>query len=155
MSLRSIPAPTNASMTAFWRSLVWFIAPVTSGATNSIEALTVSVSGVPCTSPAPTTVTCRVALSALAVGPDDESQPERAATASPAAARSRKRVGIFALAAIGMPGTIPSGRHKDLAVRIGVRKVVERVADPIKADLTGDHRSHVDVALGDRAQAVG
>src|ERR1700704_808794 len=150
MSLRSTPEPTSASMTAFWRSLVWFIAPVTSGATNSIEALTVSVSGVPCTSPAPTTVTCRVSLSALAVGPDDASQPERATAASPAAARRRNRVGIFALAAIGMPGTIPSGSHQDLAVRVGMRQVVERRTDAIKVDLTGDHRCHIDVALGDR-----
>ena len=39
------------------RSLVWFIAAVTSGAMASIETLTVKVSGVPCTSPEPTTVT--------------------------------------------------------------------------------------------------
>ncbi|CFS39782.1 Uncharacterised protein [Mycobacterium tuberculosis] len=32
MSLRSRPAPTSASITACWRSLVWFIALVTSAA---------------------------------------------------------------------------------------------------------------------------
>src|SRR5690242_12110848 len=120
MSLRSMPEPTKASMTACWRSLVWFIAPLTSGATNSIDALTVSLSGVPCTSPAPTTVTWRVSLSGAAVGPDDESHAETPTAARPAAARSRKRVDIFALAAIGMPGTLPSGSHQDLAVRVGV-----------------------------------
>ena len=36
MFLRSIPAPTSALITACWRSFVWFIAVVTSGAVNSM-----------------------------------------------------------------------------------------------------------------------
>src|SRR5207248_440753 len=144
----------NASMTARCRSLVWFIALLTSGATNSIDALSVSVSGVPCTWPAPTTVTWRVPLSADPVGPDDESQAESPTAASPAAASTRTRADIFALAAVGMPRTIPSGSHQDLAVRVGVGQLVERRADAVQADVAGDHRCDIDVALGDRAQAI-
>src|SRR4030081_1518178 len=140
MSLRLMPAPSSALMTACWRSLVWFIAAVTSGATNSIDALTVNVSGLPCTWPAPTTVTCRVSEAADCVGPDFESQADSPAAASPAAARRANRVGIFALAAIGMPGTLPSGRHENLAVRSWLGQLVERCADTVETDLTGDRR---------------
>src|SRR5574337_156294 len=59
MPLRSTPASTSASMTAFWRSLVWFIAVLTSVATDSIPASVVNVSGTPRTSPEPMTVTWR------------------------------------------------------------------------------------------------
>ncbi len=59
MFLRSIPAPTNALITACWRSLVWFIAVVTSGAVNSMPTLAVKVSGTPWTCPEPMTVTWR------------------------------------------------------------------------------------------------
>src|SRR5262245_15423078 len=115
MSLRSMPKPTNASMTALCRSLVWFIAPLTSGATNSIEASTVSVSGAPCTWPAPTTVTWRVSLSALPVGPDEESQAEIPTTASPAAARRRNRRDMFAAIGILAPYRLGAPAHRDSA----------------------------------------
>ena len=59
MFLRSIPAPTNALITACWRSFVWFIAVVTSGAVNSMLTFAVTVSGTPCTCPEPMTVTWR------------------------------------------------------------------------------------------------
>jgi hypothetical protein len=98
---------------------------VTSGAMNSIDALTFKVSGVPLTSPDPTTVTWRTSESAVdPVGPGAASQPD-SVTASPAAARTRSRVDNFALAAIGMTGTIPSGLHQNLAmcVRLGEARI--------------------------------
>src|SRR5690348_4153459 len=92
------------------------MAPLTSGATNSIDALTVSVSGVPWTSPAPTTVTCRVFLADEPVGPDVESHAERPTAASTAAATRSRRV--------RMPGTLPSESHQDRAVRIWAGRIV-------------------------------
>lgn len=48
----------------------------------------------------------------------------------------------------------PSGRDEDLAVPLGVGEVVERRADPIEADLAGDQRVDVDLALGQGAQRI-
>jgi hypothetical protein len=69
---------------------------------NSIDALTFSVSGVPCTSPEPMTVTaCWVSpLGVAATGPDCASQADTATAVNPAAARRKRR--RFARAAIGM-----------------------------------------------------
>ena len=102
MSLRSMPCPATASMTAAMRSLVWFIAAVASGASDSIAALTVTVSGVPSTLPSPTTVTWRGAgPSGPATGPAGaESQAETAATSRPATVMTRTLDGFFAHALI-------------------------------------------------------
>ena len=44
---------------------------------------------------------------------------------------------------------------EDLAVPLGVGQRVERAGHAVEADLAGDHRRHVDLALGDRAQRAG
>ncbi len=49
-----------------------------------MDALTVSVSGAPCTSPAPTTVTCRVSALGCSVGPLWESHPATVAVSTAA-----------------------------------------------------------------------
>ena len=66
--------------------LVWFIAAVTSGAVASTDAVTFSVSGVPCTLPLPTTVTSRVV--GLASSEPHPATPTAPATANPARARA-------------------------------------------------------------------
>ena len=70
-------------MTACWRSFVWFIATVTSGAVNSMPTSAVKVSGTPWTWPEPTTVTSRGLsptfaewLSQADTGADRETQRE-------------------------------------------------------------------------------
>src|SRR5271167_2765664 len=106
MSLRSRPAPTRALITACWRSLVWFIADVTSGAVNSIPTSAVRVSGTPCTWPDPSTVTWRGftpgAGAALCL-----SHPDTAARTRPDAATAiDQRANLLAFRAIDMPGTL-------------------------------------------------
>ena len=94
MSLRSTPALTNALITACCRSLVWFIAVVTSGAVNSIETLAVSKSGVPCTCPEPTTVTWLLSLLGSCDGPVFDESHADSPTARQAAAKSNGRFSI-------------------------------------------------------------
>src|SRR5260370_33779910 len=44
--------------------------------------------------------------------------------------------------------------HQYLAVPFGVGDIVECRADVLEADITGDHRGDIDVALGDRPQRL-
>ena len=48
-----------------------------------------------------------------------------------------------------------SRRDDDLAVLLGVAERLERTGDAIEVDLASDHRGHVDLALGDRAERAG
>src|SRR3984957_17654567 len=44
--------------------------------------------------------------------------------------------------------------HQYLAVLFGVGEIVERRADVLEADVAGNHRGDIDVALGDRPQRL-
>jgi hypothetical protein len=124
MSGRLTPASVSAVMTACWRSLVRFIAVVTSGATNSMLASTVSVSGTPWTFPSPVTVTWR-ALSATGSVPEPQADVSAAVKLS-ATTASAERSDSFPLPAMGMTGTLTFVRTADR--RAGV--LVEAVASP-------------------------
>jgi CsoR family transcriptional regulator, copper-sensing transcriptional repressor len=88
-------------MTACWRSFVWFIATVTSGAVNSMPTSAVKVSGTPWTWPEPTTVTSRGLSPTFAAW---LSQADTALTVRPNA--STKRSASLAGVVMGMTSTL-------------------------------------------------
>ncbi len=97
-------------MTACWRSFVWFIATVTSGAVNSMPTSAVKVSGTPWTWPEPTTVTSRGLSPTFAAW---LSQADTAPTVRPNARTKRSAslarvvtamIGTLAVAADRYPG---------------------------------------------------
>ncbi len=105
-----MPEPTSASITACMRLLAWFDAAVTSGAVASVETLTVNVSGVPCTSPEPMTVTCLAFGTAeFDVGVGCLSHADNPAIASPATAITMRLFGILAQACNGIQAHYRSG----------------------------------------------
>ena len=105
------------------------------GEPSSIDAFTVSVSGVPWTCPAPTTVTCRVSESGVNDGPAWESHAVSAAAAIPAAAKPISLIlAVFAFAAIGMPATLARACRPDDNHRVVLVLDTAHLAERDRAD---------------------
>src|ERR1700732_2735652 len=112
MSLRSTPALATALMTICWRSLVWFIAAVTSGAVNSMPTSAVRVSGTPWTWPEPTTVTSR------GWSPTRSVLWSQADVAAARPNASTRLIGVLARWLMGMLGTLVAGGGHRVSVAV-------------------------------------